>query len=81
MEAEGRWPDRLKLIHVVFLPKPDGGWRPIMIDAALYRMWARVRLHYVNQWELVPTIGYPVIFLVFNPDDLERSEQLINRTC
>eukprot|EP00974_Lingulodinium_polyedra_P049676 4777938-Lingulodinium_polyedra.AAC.1 len=53
-EREGTWPLLLCIIHVVFLSKPDGGWRPISLYTALYRLWARLRLPLAKAWEYAP---------------------------
>ena len=37
--------------HVVFLPKPTGGERPIGILPTLYRVWCRCRRHVAQALE------------------------------
>ena len=37
VERSGIWPALWLHIHVVFLGKPDGGWRPILLDCTMYR--------------------------------------------
>ena len=49
-EQQGSWPSRWRVIHVVFLAKPEGGWRPILSYCTLYRLWARARIQYVKEW-------------------------------
>eukprot|EP00959_Pyramimonas_sp_CCMP1952_P455828 9472180-Pyramimonas_sp.AAC.1 len=36
---------------MVFLPKPDGGQRPIGLMPLLARIWSRVRQGYTAKWE------------------------------
>ena len=52
IEKLGVWPDLLDHLHVAFLPKPQGGVRPIVLFCGLYRLWARARLPVVRTWEL-----------------------------
>jgi hypothetical protein len=44
-EAEGRWPRVMGELHAVFIPKDDGGVRPILLYATTYRVWAKCGCH------------------------------------
>ena len=37
--------------RAVFIPKADGGLRPILLYTTVYRVWAKARLDYVRRWE------------------------------
>ena len=50
-EKEGRWPEPIRAITVVLQQKPKGGTRPIMLFSFLYRLWARLRMDQVIEWE------------------------------
>ena len=41
IEEQGRWPDRAAEVQAVFIPKADGGLRPILLYTTLYRVWAK----------------------------------------
>ena len=44
-------PSALFTTLVVFLAKPDGGWRPIGLMCFWLRLWGRLRRKYCAQWE------------------------------
>jgi hypothetical protein len=46
-------------LHAVFIPKPDGGLRPILLYASPYRIWTRARLPVVAAWEARPEVDQP----------------------
>ncbi len=51
MEVCGRWPRQLRLVVTAMLPKPKGGYRPIGILPAPYRLWAKARRAWADRWE------------------------------
>ncbi len=51
VEVSGRWPRQLRLVVTALLPKPKGGFRPIGILPAAYRLWAKARRGLADQWE------------------------------
>ena len=51
MEAQGILPRQLALLVLVFLPKGDGGHRPIGLFMAAQRLWGRLRRKEVIEWE------------------------------
>ena len=57
-EAEGLWPQAVRLVVVVLLPKPDGGFRPIGLLPLLPRIWMRARRDVVKTWERRNNRGY-----------------------
>jgi hypothetical protein len=50
-EIEGNWPLAVRLVVVVLLPKPDGGFRPIGLLPLLPRIWMRARRDAAQEWE------------------------------
>ena len=38
-------------LSVVFLPKPDGGARPIGLLPGLARLWGKIRRRHMREWE------------------------------
>ena len=50
-ERESRWPECVKLVIIVLLPKPDGGRRSIGLLPLLPRIWMRARNEVVRKWE------------------------------
>ena len=52
IESSGVLPAQVALLTVVLIPKGPGkkGWRPIMIFAAIYRLWGRVRADEARKW-------------------------------
>ena len=50
-ESSGDWPEAIKLVLIVLLPKPDGGRRPIGLLPTLVRIWGRARRIVIRQWE------------------------------
>ncbi len=51
VEVCGRWPRQLRLVATALLPKPKGGFRPIGIMPAPYRLWAKSRRAWADKWE------------------------------
>eukprot|EP00973_Karenia_brevis_P085485 11862009-Karenia_brevis.AAC.1 len=49
MEEVGLPP--LQMLMLVFIPKPDGGRRPIGLLTGLMRLWGKVRREYARAWE------------------------------
>ena len=47
-----RWPTQLMAVHIVLLAKPKGGWRPIALLQAVYRVWSQVRGGQLRDWLL-----------------------------
>ena len=47
----GAWPQLIGVVLVVFIPKPDGGPRPVGLLPTLVRWWMRARLGVVRQWQ------------------------------
>ncbi len=58
VEITGRWPRQLRLVMTALLPKPKGGYRPIGILPAPYRLWAKIRRRWTDQWELENARSY-----------------------
>lgn len=50
-EGLGRWPEAVKLVVVVLLAKPGGGFRPIGLIPLLPRIWMRARREVAQKWE------------------------------
>ncbi len=50
-EAIGFVPEPIALVLVRMIPKRDGGRRPIGLLPSLYRIWSKVRVGYVRDWE------------------------------
>lgn len=50
-ERLGRWPRVVEELHAVFIAKAEGGQRPILFFATLYRLWAKLRLPVARRWE------------------------------
>lgn len=57
-ETEGRWPMMVRLVIIVLLPKPDGGFRPIGLLPLLPRIWMRARRDVAQVWERRNARGY-----------------------
>ncbi len=51
VEVTGRWPRQLGLVITALLPKPKGGYRPVGILPAAYRVWAKARREWTDKWE------------------------------
>ena len=51
MESVGRVPPQLRTVMVILLEKPAGGFRPIGIFSAVYRVWGKARRPYCVEWE------------------------------
>ena len=51
LEDMGQWPQGVDAVVTALIPKPKGGVRPIGLFSGLYRIWARVRRPYADQWE------------------------------
>ncbi len=58
VEVAGMWPRQLRLVVTALLPKPKGGFRPIGIMPALYRLWAKARRPWADAWEERHHRGY-----------------------
>ncbi len=50
-ESLGSWPSQIELITMPALPKPAGGYRLIGIFAGAYRVWAKARRPWADDWE------------------------------
>ena len=50
VEKQGDWPDALKLVLTVLIPKSDGGLRPIGLFPTIVRLWMRFRRPTTKQW-------------------------------
>eukprot|EP00959_Pyramimonas_sp_CCMP1952_P360440 7548134-Pyramimonas_sp.AAC.1 len=50
-ERIGGFPTAARLVHLVMLLKPKGGFRPIGLLAWLPRWWARIRQRESRAWE------------------------------
>ena len=51
VELLGDWPEAIGIILVVLIPKPDGGRRPIGLLPSLIRLWMRIRLDVISNWQ------------------------------
>ncbi len=51
VEVSGRWPRQLDCVVTALLPKPRGGYRPIGLLPAAYRVWAKARRVHADRWE------------------------------
>ncbi len=51
VEAEGHIPEAVRLALLAFLPKLEGGLRPIGILPTVVRVWARARSSHALAWE------------------------------
>ncbi len=51
IERWGRIPNALRLVLLAFLPKPEGGLRPIGILPTVIRIWAKARSRQALAWE------------------------------
>ncbi len=52
MELSGRMPRQIELVLIALLPKGSGGYRPIGLFPAAYRLWGRCRRPLAAKWEL-----------------------------
>ena len=52
MERTGTGPSAIRLLMMVFLPKPTGGHRPIGLLVGLLRLWGKARRALCDEWEL-----------------------------
>ncbi len=50
-EVAGVWPRQVSLVVTALLPKPAGGFRPIGVLPAVYRVWAKARRPESDKWE------------------------------
>jgi hypothetical protein len=57
-EIEGKWPLAVRLVVIVLLPKPDGGFRPIGLLPLLPRIWMRARRDTAQAWERANARSY-----------------------
>ncbi len=51
VEVSAMWPRQLSMIIAALLPKATGGFRPIGIAPAVYRLWSKVRKADADEWE------------------------------
>ncbi len=51
VEAAAVWPSQVSLVVAALLPKESGGFRPIGIAAAIYRIWSKARREEADAWE------------------------------
>ncbi len=51
IERASRWPSQVTLVTATMIDKPRGGHRLIGKMAALYRVWAKARRPYAEDWE------------------------------
>ena len=51
VEVQGTWPEVVKLVLIVLLPKRDGGRRPIGLLPTIVRIWMRARACIARRWE------------------------------
>ncbi len=51
VERSGIWPRQVSLIVATLLPKPTGGFRPIGLAPAVYRLWSKARRSIADEWE------------------------------
>ncbi len=51
VEASAMWPTQVSLIVAALLPKPAGGFRPIGLAPAVYRVWSKARRLEADAWE------------------------------
>ena len=51
VEDLGVWPDQVAQLVVAMLEKPAGGFRPIGLFPALYRLWMKARVGLCRKWE------------------------------
>ena len=57
-EVLGVMPKQVRYTAIVLLPKPHGGFRPIGIFPALYRMYGQLRRSYCEAWETANSRNY-----------------------
>ncbi len=51
VEASAIWPRQVSLVVAVLIPKAKGGYRPIGLAPAVYRLWAKIRREEADAWE------------------------------
>ncbi len=51
VEVSGIWPRQISLVVATLLPKPAGGYRPIGLAPAVYRLWSKARRTTADEWE------------------------------
>ncbi len=51
VERAGVWPRQVSLIVAALIPKQAGGFRPIGMAPAIYRLWSKARRVYGDEWE------------------------------
>ncbi len=51
VERSAVWPRQVSMIVAALLPKPSGGYRPIGMAPAIYRLWAKARRAEADAWE------------------------------
>ncbi len=50
-EVAAIWPRQISLVVAALLPKPKGGYRPIGMAPAAYRLWSKARRVEADAWE------------------------------
>ncbi len=58
VEVGGAWPRQVSLVMTPLLPKAKGGFRPIGLMPAIYRVWAKSRRRWTDEWEAAHTRPY-----------------------
>ncbi len=58
VEVLGTWPRQISLVLTALLPKAKGGFRPIGLLPAIYRVWAKARRKYTDAWEQANARAY-----------------------
>ena len=58
IERQGQWPAQALVTRMSFIPKTDGGGRPIGIATTLFRIWQRIRAGRAHQWEAEHRQGF-----------------------
>ncbi len=51
VERSGMWPRQVSLIVATLIPKQTGGFRPIGLAPAIYRIWSKARRVIADEWE------------------------------
>jgi hypothetical protein len=52
VEVAAIWPRQVSLVVAAMLPKESGGFRPIGIATAVYRIWSKVRREEADAWDM-----------------------------
>ena len=83
IELHGEWPEAIRDILIVLLPKSDGGRRPIGLLPTVVRVWMRARGPVVRAWRA----SLAVNSATEEPQRMMRSETALaqtvetNQTC